>query len=426
MPTRTKHSRDTVVRIPTFGTVSRKPFAEKRLLRHGWHVGYKPRRAAQVKFRGRIGRPTMDSVPPEILAEIAVRLLSPLDLVHFRMVNRACAAAGFPSLVSHLRLINTHRCLHDAVDTLRSSPHGSLRATKSLTLYHGRWPSFMSWEDWKRHPLLINAADPETSDDQAYINHQHFAAEEILRGSETQLVEFGRLLHSFPNLQALTVSHLHAWRWGRLENPHYRSLRAKIRMVPIFEDFVGTVAFNMLLVASKTPTLSTLSIQGTFDMRAEWEFPLNRNIQSLAVSSLLVRDELETQMSNFLASFPNLTDLSIGVAPASRDRTLPLSLLKWGKLRQLAFANFSTSEDELLSFIERHKPQSMSLVSITLTVGSWQSFFRRLRQLNSAVQFHGAGVLQAENASACVLDPHSNLLIGLFLRTKDFPWPFGG
>lgn len=332
----------------------------------------------------------MDNMPQEILAEIAKFLPSVADLRRFRLVNSTFASAGFPSLIHHLGILNTYDYLQE-LQTLRKSC-GCFGATKHVTVYHGTWPYVLNRQRWMAHPLFLRERTKDSSDDAvetAYRNYRSFVERETSRGFESDVTEFLTLLQSFPQLQSLTLSHLQAWRWRPLQNLHYKSLKDRTWVVPFFQDAVHDLAGKILPLLNTFPRISRLNIEGGLNAQhLTTGGHQYGNVTRLRVTSLTVAKSFIEQTRSFLASFPNLEDLTIQVAAGGplSELSLPLESLEWPRLSRLELAHLLVHEDAICSFAERHRRlQRMSLKKITLTMGSWNSTLTRLRNSNSGL-----------------------------------------
>ena len=95
---------------------------------------------------------------------------------------------------------------------------------------------------------------------------------------------------------------------------------------------------------------------------------------------------------------------------------LPLQQLQWPRLQFFHVTDMWTSQEELFSFVERHSLKCLTLRQVTLTSGSWKSFFARIRGLPSCpkIAFFGHEQQQFQG------------LLDLYLEHDDFPWPFEG
>lgn len=332
----------------------------------------------------------LQTLPAEILTQIAYQLPSRNDVRRFRLANSAFAAAAFPALFRSIQVINTMECF-EKLESLAKSPNGSIGAVKHVTLYHGEWPEIPSKEQWDVHPLVIRR-NAVTSAEDAYSNYCRFLVKEASRDVVSDCI---RLREILPGLESLTVSHLHSWRPSPLNNAHYDHLKQRIGVVPCFESSSG-ILFTVLPILAALPRLSSLNIQGNLDVRGMRQKEDCSQVKRLNVQSLLSRDGLTDNICNFLSSFPNLTHLAAGLSPGGPvwEQKLPLNMMHHSKLTKVHFSRLYVTEDELAGFVCRHKLSELSLNLITLFSGGWESFFARIRPVN------GPRALEDSNAGS--------------------------
>ncbi|KAH6869652.1 hypothetical protein B0T10DRAFT_418290 [Thelonectria olida] len=352
----------------------------------------------------------METLPLEMVTEIARNLASTSDVRHFRLVSRAFAYAASPVLFWRVHAINTVGNLNQLRD-FQCHPSNSAPAARHLTLYHGDWPALDSIDAWSQTPQALQQNTlPNHAKIKAYFAYRQFIDQEALRDLNTDISRFTGMLELFPNLTSLTISHIHAWRWGKLSNDHYHELSRNIHVVPFFKGWVGDLVQKLLPILYKSPRLKQLSVQGSLDLRGvEWT-AVNRNILYLKVQSLITCESQEDQAGIFLRSFPNLQQLELGTEAGRwiREQKLPLYSLWWPDLWQVTFHNLWASEDELIDFIVRHQLQQLTLNNVTLFNGSWASFFDRTRNLpkrslqsSECIMGTGHRVDLAEAATSC-------------------------
>ncbi|KAH8909450.1 hypothetical protein BR93DRAFT_924433 [Coniochaeta sp. PMI_546] len=366
----------------------------------------------------------METLPPEILGAVAFEL-AVADVRHFRLVSRRCANAGFPALVRNISFLNTTQSA-DALQTLRQSPYASFGSTRHLNIYDGSWPLVSSLEEWANHFLGRDSRHcTQASIQHAYKCYQDFIQREVLRTLETDIQLFRTLLVGFPSLREVTLSHVHAWRTQRLNLVHFRNLTNNIWMLPFFESFVSEAMVRLLPAIEDYPHVKRLNVDGLLDPR---DLPIasHTTIQFLCLNSILAGEGLKESITCFLGSFPELTSLTIRTSPVGpiHHQRLPLNQLQWSNLRFLAIACTWISEDELLSFIERHNLRRLVLKQIVLTDGSWKSFFNRIRRLQLRPKIVIRGLFTATGSLLVLPYSESQRLLDHFLKHKDFPWPF--
>lgn len=364
----------------------------------------------------------MNNLPYEILTSIAAQLPATADICQFRLLERRCAAAAFPVLFEHVHILNTLECLHDTKAILKS-PHGSLASTRHLTLYHGTWPSNLSLSEWRNHPLALRR---ENSNDQAFEIYRRFNHTEASRQFDNDVAQLNGLLDHFTLLRSLRIADVHAYKQGASRNLHYNALKNRLNLLPCFQGNIHDVLAKASYKFNLMQHLTMLSVDGNVDASAiifRESFP---RILSLSITGLLVKSELGEAICRFLSSFPNIRHLSLQPTSFGRlsDRILPLPAMYLTNLCYVELYGIGTSEHELLDFVCRHSLRSLSLTGITLTEGTWESFFTKLRRQVPGIQFHGNGMLAAVHSQTYWLDVFSLRLLRLFLTAGTFPWPF--
>jgi hypothetical protein len=341
----------------------------------------------------------MEALPLDIVVEIAWALSSTSDMRNFRLVNKAFAYAVSPVLFRHVQAINTIGCLSQ-LHNFQHDREGPASATRHLTLHHATWPQLESFDAWQTHPQALNHADlPIQAQVQAFSAYRQFTHQEVARNFETDLYGLAKILDMFPSLTSLTVSHVHNWRWGRLKSDYYDELCQTIRIIPFFKARVEHLTSRLLPILPRFPQITRLSIPSTLDIEDDEWVVRNDSIVSLDVSNLVVRGYDHVQVHKFLRSFRNLQELILSTESGGQisEQRIALWSLHWPNLRRLHLRHLWTSEDDLISFIERHQLEQLALRNVTLVDSSWESFFVRLssltvRPFQSAVCITGAGI----------------------------------
>lgn len=326
----------------------------------------------------------METLPLELLTEVAWNIRSTSDVQQFRLVSRAFAYAASPVLFHRVHAINSAGCLAQ-LHKFQKCPSKSASAARHLTIYHGEWPDFGSIDAWSSNPHALKPDSLSSlAKGEAYSAYREFICQEARRSPDEDISRLTEILALFPNLNSLTVSHIRAWRWGELKNDHYYNLSWKIRIVPFFKPWVEDLVYKLLPILCTSSRLNQLSIQGSLDLRgqAKWT-AVNRNILRLQVQSLLVCESREDQVDIFLRSFPNIQELDLGTEAGGwiRDQALPLRSLWWPDLWRVIFHHLWASEDELIDFLLRHPIRRLTVHNVTLFEGSWASFFDRTQSL---------------------------------------------
>lgn len=326
----------------------------------------------------------MEAISLELVTEIARQLDAAFDVSRLRQVSRAFAYAASPVLFHNIQVINTVECLNQLSEFQNRS--SALASTaRHLTVHHAIWPQLRSLDDWSNHSLALSHKYlSERAKMLAYSAYRQFMDQETSRTFGTDICRLIRILGMFPNLTSLTLSHIHTWRWVKLRNDHYDKLRQRIHMVPFFEAKVEDLAYTLLLILPNFPQITKLNIPSILDMReGEWRVT-NESILSLNVGNLVVRGYNHHQIHCFLQSFPNLQELILATESEGQisEQRIVLCSLYWPNLRRVHLRHLWTSEDDLISFIERHQLEQLALRSVTLVDSSWESFFVRLSSLS--------------------------------------------
>lgn len=370
----------------------------------------------------------MESLPLELLGAIALNL--PITyLCHFRLLGRRYAAAGFPALVRELSFLNTLDTA-DALQTLSQSPYGSLGAARHLVIYDGAWPVAASQQEWARHFLFLSnriKRSPAVAQ-LAYHRYKQFLRREASRTFDTDVQLFHTVLAHFPSLRELTLSHIHSWRMQYLDHAHFRNLTDSIWVIPSFESFVANPMSRLLPVLGTCSRLQRLNVEGLLDTRdlapKQYRF---KAIQNLCLNAILVGEGLENSIANFLGAFPGLTALTIKTfprGPVSQQR-LPLEQMRWADLQFCDIIGTWVPEDELFSFTERHPLKRLTLKKVTLTSGSWKSFFTRVRKLELRPDIVCWGILNSRDSDGWPMeDTKLQRFLNWFLTDTKRLWPF--
>ncbi|KAL2169444.1 hypothetical protein VTG60DRAFT_6073 [Thermothelomyces hinnuleus] len=369
----------------------------------------------------------METLPLELLGAIALEL--PIaDLRHFRLLSRRYADAGFPALVRELSFLNTLDTA-DALQTLSRSPYGSLGAAHHLTIYDGAWPVAASQEEWVGHCLFLSSKRKRynpIATQLAYQRYEQCSRQEASRTFETDVHLFRTVLVHFPSLRELTLSHIHTWRMRYLNHAHFLNLTNSIWVIPSFESFVAKTMSRLLPALGTCSRLQRLNVDGLLDPRdlAPGRY---KTIRHLCVNAILAGEGLDDSIANFLGAFPGLTTLTIRTfprGPISYQR-LPLQQMRWSDLQFCDIMGTWVPEDELFGFTERHPLKCLTLKEVTLTSGSWKSFFSRARELKPRPNIVCQGILPNRDSRGWLVeDIKLQRLLDFFLTHAEFPWPF--
>ncbi|KAL2168373.1 hypothetical protein VTG60DRAFT_7352 [Thermothelomyces hinnuleus] len=249
----------------------------------------------------------------------------------------------------------------DALRTLSQSPYGSLGAVRHLAIYDGAWPVAASQEEWARHSLFLRSRKRSNS-------------------IATRLA------------------------YNR------------------YEQFIRQEA-------SRTCSrLQRLNVDGLLDTRdlepGRYRY---KTIRHLYVNAVLAGEGLEDSIANFLGAFPRLTTLTIKTFPRGsiNHQRLPLQQMRWSDLQFCDIVGTWAPENELFDFMERHPLKRLTLKQVTLTSGSWKSYFSRARDLKPRPNIVCEGILPNRDSEGYFIeDFKSQRLLDWFLTHAEFPWPF--
>ncbi len=338
----------------------------------------------------------MDSLPPELLAHIG-SLLFYRDLCRFRLVSQRCAVSTFHLITRHLSLLNTSYSLDDFLSFIKPrSPF-----TRQLTIYHGEWVA-CSKAEWAIHPLLCHPIPPQylfkkDSDahpviDLAYRNYKTFVATESRRNFETDAKRLDLVLSCLPNVRTLKLTHFGTWRHWHSENPKFSRLRKAIWIGPRLRGSVNHILQTFLAVSHRFQSIDELVIEGRLDL-THFDDPglptTFGTIRTLRITSTPEICERRQEFLGFIQSFPKLELLDLTLSAAA---VLPLEGLRCSRLHTLCLTNIWSSEETLLKIIEIN-PQlrTITLISITLSGGTWHSFYNRLNRVERRVSVLAGG-----------------------------------
>ncbi|KAJ2992897.1 hypothetical protein NUW58_g2017 [Xylaria curta] len=211
----------------------------------------------------------MERIPNEILREIA-SMLPVSDLHQFRLVDRRCAAMGFPALGRRLYVLNTIACLQEFRKFLDTVP---TIYTRHLTIYHGKWP-VCSREEWETHPLILYENFPRPSVPYqptpptslsvatAFQKYREFLSREEARCYRSDSDIVAQILGRFSRLDSVTIETLQPW--GRVpgSNAKLATLREEIWILPTFNGAMNRMVRCVIDSLHRNPSIRSLDIRG--------------------------------------------------------------------------------------------------------------------------------------------------------------------
>lgn len=377
---------------------------------------------------------TMDKLPAEILSNIA-SLLSYHDLCNFRLVNRLYALSTYHIITRHLSLLDISSCLTEFI----RSHESKFPFTRQLTIYHGQWP-YCNRQQWQIHPLLEREIHPQhlridgvvytsvvgSLMDCSYQKYKVFIDTERQRSLVGDARALKGVLSCVPNVRTLTLTHLKS-RW-RTENPKFSNLRKAIWMSPSHNNSINRIVQTFLEVSHNFEALQELVIDGKFDP-AGLTMPRNiENIRKLRVTSPPTILATPHSLPRFLAAFPNLEVFALTLTVANgTNEILRLEDIPFPRLQALHLRNVWLAEKALRRTLDKSRRlRAVGLADITLSSGSWQSFFTTLRNLGRDITVIPDGRFDGLcfYCPAFSVEDDAKYRLQQFLARNDSPWPF--
>ncbi|KAI0550151.1 hypothetical protein F4679DRAFT_544159 [Xylaria curta] len=347
---------------------------------------------------------TMESLPNEMLYEMAAWL--PLaDLRQFRLADRRCAAIGLPILVRHLYVLNTIACLQEFRDFLKTIPTAYTRA---LTIYHGKWPG-CSRKEWETHPLhrYEQFSRPRGSDEvarpitplasSAFRRYREFLSREDARSYQSDLDIIADILKQIPNLRHVTIETLQPF--GAVTT---RMARCVIRSL------------------QDNPNIHSLDMRGRIRPSILHDCPIPCTITTLRVNYPAGGP---LRPGHAPLSIPSHTQLRIlEVHCPARPRLVLAGALP--QLQCLYLQGCIIPEESLLLASSGRHFARMHLCDITLSEGTWQSFFPRMRARSSKPLLVLQGEFYGYDPSCFQFEARGHTLNLLYsFMASTIPWP---
>lgn len=369
---------------------------------------------------------------PPVFLHLTASYLDAEDLQNFRLVNLEFARAGASFIPRNgLSVLNTAAGWRDIRELLQC--RSVAFKTRELTICHGDWP-VCSRREWELHPLLFAGQSrlqglPTRRARVAFAAYSAFIAEEKGRVPRRDVETITQTLQLLPNLQTVVISHVKSWVLHPSRNARYRQLQESVWLAPHMKPDKVSSAVQLFLLAlrGEFPNVTRLAIRGTVSPGELSQDLLLPHIHDLHLTSLQVRGG--AVMRTFLAAFPNLVDLSITFKGWRQAVPDIVGQLFWPQLRRLRLDELWASEDEIYNVFDHHQQslRCFSLGNTTITQGSWQSLFSRMRSLKFAGQIVADGELFGRRSRDTLnMNPVASAQLYQFLQDSEEPWPFGG
>ncbi|KAI0389051.1 hypothetical protein F5Y17DRAFT_157093 [Xylariaceae sp. FL0594] len=264
---------------------------------------------------------TMETMPNEIMNEIAAYLPTS-DLRQFRRASRRCAAIGLPGIARQLRLLNTTACLQNFCQFLLTIP---TVYTRTLTIYHSKWPIFAN-DEWQTHPLLLYERGPHSGLSPPGVltssplrEYREFLAREDRRryGSDLQIIV--KILRTFPNLHNVTIETLQPW--ARVAGPYARKS-------PALNKAMNHMVRCVVNLLHHRPSVNTLEIRGKIPQAVLKKCPIPTTITTLRITSLVGGPLSHAPTPLSIPSHTNLSVLEVNCPAHPRQVFLLIELPK--------------------------------------------------------------------------------------------------
>jgi hypothetical protein len=224
---------------------------------------------------------------------------------------------------------------------------------------------------------------------------------------------------------------MHEYLWKPKSNRRYYKLQQSIWLSPFYSSDV-TRTVEAVSLALKTGTnlgqLAAFSVLGCFNpddlyLDSSATFP---HIQTLEIDEFLGYEN-EKAIRSFLLKFPNLRTLSAkfrGWLPAMGI----FESAHWPNLERLDLRGMWTSELEFANILETHANSltHFGLHDSSLTDGSWEGLFTKIRDLNRQPETTLSGELYgtSELETLDMGSDQARYHMAEFLRDLNSAWPF--
>lgn len=362
--------------------------------------------------------------PIEILTAIATEL-NAAELSSFRLASRTFAIAGAPILPKNgLSVMNSSNDIQALQSLLKCASIAN--NVKTLRLYHVEWPLCIA-KEWETHAVLFrsNSRLQTKSTNYEIRAYEDFKIDQNSRRHSDDALT--NLMKRLCNLETIVVSSLQDCFWSHNSNSRYQRLRKTVWVLPYRSREVSG-AFQQLFSASGiSQRTKNLQVFGCFDPSI---LHLNKSstnfswIQKLTVQGFKISDNDES-IRQFLDRFRNLKELSIsfhGWGPVA-----VLGSLQWPYLEEVSLHGVWTAEKEFYSLFKNHSTtlQRFDINSSSLTQGSWENLFTKMRDLGSQAAVSASGELYGRTARETLnMDCEHAVNLERFMVDSSVDWPF--
>lgn len=367
-------------------------------------------------------------LPPELLLEIA-SYLSAKDLANCRSVCKLFAALGLRLIPRNgLNLIDTSQGFNDLLEILRYTDVAN--NTRTLTIYTTEWHHHQRSE-WETQ-YFISHGQSRIRDglgiNAAYSKYKRFIEQENRRTHHSDVQAFIRAFCSLPELESITICPLKDYGWNQLRCHKYSKLQKETGVSPCFNTSVNKVVQRLLeALRPNSPSIRKLSIRGSLDivgLQVDWLNLSFSNIQYLEIQSLNVFFN-EESVREFLLAFPNLVELCLGFWIVRPSTYTFLGTLSWKFLKLLKLQTIQSTEDDVFNLVNNHAASlaKFSIRDSYLALGSWESLFTRIRNLQLTTEMEAEGKLYESSKTTAVYRKQKPSL-AKFLTDSTVAWPF--
>lgn len=300
----------------------------------------------------------METLPVELVHEIATNIDSGTNLKNFRLVCRTFSQVALPMQARRLAVIDSPESLQRFILFLKSHANFSQHTTHLVVIY----PSWLvcTRDMWSVRRVLYTEADDGDSvlTGHNFELHRRFLLAEAKRNPSQDADTMTQVLHLLPHIDKLTLAPI---RKRRLDK--YSELCAK----PFDQNSIGRVCSRILPNLRQFPRIEALDIQGRIDP-CELCWDTLMHIKRLRIQSLTVSPTSRHSVTRCLRSFPSLEELRLHAVAKGHNPTVSLDDTNWIHLRSLELDNIWTTESSLKALVLRNPLlRQISARNVTLT-----------------------------------------------------------